>query len=276
MKKALLSLLIVLTGLFLVSCAHQVSTVGVGNSFSIGGGEYGSIRYADGLFANFVTKDGILFRADIDSTTGFSYDPKANTYKGIKSITYEIAPQITGYAVDLGKENPEAAKAYYEALGKYYEYRGKTFVTYQISDEKSNAATKSVTSVIAEAIKKAKTFLKGNVSNDPEQIFQCNGNCEYTDLSGNKSIAYQLSIAMTLLKYDGYEKRMPDTDEYYTTTIEHFITQLVTLQGEGKTESSLRFKRVKVEDKVITDLLYVNESDGEDYEVTCPSCVTVH
>lgn len=105
---------------FLTSCSHNVGTIGIGTGFRAGGRGYG-IDYGEGLFGTFVTKDGIRFKAELDSTTGFSYDPTTNSYKGIRSVEYSLPPQITGYAVDFAKENPEVAKAYYEALVKYYD-----------------------------------------------------------------------------------------------------------------------------------------------------------
>ena len=105
--------------LLMTSCSHNVGMVGIGTGFRAGGGEYG-INYGEGLFGTFVTKDGIRFKAELDSTTGFSYDPSTNSYKGIRAVEYSLPPQITGYAVDFAKENPEVAKAYYEALMKYY------------------------------------------------------------------------------------------------------------------------------------------------------------
>ena len=105
--------------LLMTSCSHNVSTIGFGTGFRAGSSEYG-INYGEGLFGTFVTKDGIRFKAELDSTTGFSYDPSTNSYKGIRSVEYSLPPQITGYAVDFAKENPEVAKAYYEALMKYY------------------------------------------------------------------------------------------------------------------------------------------------------------
>lgn len=107
-------------GIMLITgCSHNVGTLGIGTGFRTGGGEYG-INYTEGLFGTFVTKDGIKFRAELDSTTGISYDPSTNSYKGIRAVEYSLPPQITGYAVDFAKENPEVAKAYYEALMKYY------------------------------------------------------------------------------------------------------------------------------------------------------------
>lgn len=107
-------------GIMLITgCSHNVGTLGIGTGFRTGGGEYG-INYTEGLFGTFVTKDGIKFRAELDSTTGISYDPSTNSYKGIRAVEYSLPPQITGYAVDFAKENPEVAKAYYDALMKYY------------------------------------------------------------------------------------------------------------------------------------------------------------
>ena len=97
--------------MLMTSCGHNVGMVGIGTGFRAGGGEYG-INYGEGLFGTFVTKDGIRFKAELDSTTGFSYDPSTNSYKGIRSVEYSLPPQITGYAVDFAKENPEVAKAY--------------------------------------------------------------------------------------------------------------------------------------------------------------------
>ena len=105
--------------MLMTGCSHNVGTIGIGTGFRAGSSEYG-INYGEGLFGTFVTKDGIKFRAELDSTTGFSYDPSTNSYKGIRAVEYSLPPQITGYAVDFAKENPEVAKAYYEALMKYY------------------------------------------------------------------------------------------------------------------------------------------------------------
>ena len=105
--------------MLMTGCSHNVSTLGIGTGFRAGGSGYG-IDYAEGLFGTFVTKDGIKFRAELDSTTGFSYDPSTNSYKGIRAVEYSLPPQITGYAVDFAKENPEVAKAYYDALMRYY------------------------------------------------------------------------------------------------------------------------------------------------------------
>ena len=120
----------------LTSCSHNVGTIGFGTGFRAGSSEYG-IHYGEGLFGTFVTKDGIRFKAELDSTTGFSYDPSTNSYKGIRSVEYSLPPQITGYAVDFAKDNPEVAKAYYEALMRYYG------VDQKITEEKPATETES-------------------------------------------------------------------------------------------------------------------------------------
>ena len=234
--------------MLMAGCSHNVSTLGIGTGFRAGGSGYG-IDYGEGLFGTFVTKDGIRFKAEIDSTTGFSYDPTTNSYKGIRSIEYSLPPQITGYAVDFAKDNPEVAKSYYDALAKYYEVRKDDASSKAplISDDKSKEATTSIADTIREAIDKAKSIISRKEADDGEEaVFQCNGNCEYSDLTGNSDIEYQLSIAMRLLSYDGHANKFKSTGETYTQTLEHFITQLVQYRALGNKTTPLRVKCVTV------------------------------
>ena len=264
--------------MLMAGCSHNVGMVGIGTGFRAGGGEYG-INYGEGLFGTFVTKDGIKFKAELDSTTGFSYDPSTNSYKGIRSVEYSLPPQITGYAVDFARENPEVAKAYYEALSKYYDVRKEDVSSSAplISDEKSKEATVSIADTIREAIDKAKSIIGRKEADEGEEaVFQCDGNCEYSDLTGNSDIEYQLSIAMRLLSYDGHASRFKSTGETYTQSLQHFITQLVQYRALGNKTTPLRVKYVTVKDGAITRLMYIffNE-DGTTFDVDCPSCVTM-
>ena len=162
MKKALLFSVIAFAMLFLASCGHNLGLVGVGTGWRLGNGEYG-FAYGEGLFGTFVTKDGIHFKAELDSTNGFTYDPSSNTYKGIRSIEYSLPPQITGYAVDFAKENPEVAKAYYEALVKYFEIKKETVETGKtglISDEKSKSATEQAAEILKKAVEQYGKIVK--------------------------------------------------------------------------------------------------------------------
>ena len=264
--------------MLMAGCSHNVGMVGIGTGFRAGGGEYG-INYGEGLFGTFVTKDGIKFKAELDSTTGFSYDPTTNSYKGIRSVEYSLPPQITGYAVDFAKDNPEVAKAYYEALSKYYDVRKEDVSSNAplISDEKSKEATVSIADTIREAIDKAKSIISRKEADGGEgAVFQCNGNCEYSDLTGNSDIEYQLSIAMRLLSYDGHASKFKSTGETYTQTLEHFITQLVQYRALGNRTTPLRVKCVTVRDGVITRLMYICfKDDGTTFDVECPSCVVM-
>ena len=264
--------------MLMAGCSHNVGMVGIGTGFRAGGGEYG-INYGEGLFGTFVTKDGIKFKAELDSTTGFSYDPTTNSYKGIRSVEYSLPPQITGYAVDFAKDNPEVAKAYYEALSKYYDVRKEDVSSNAplISDDKSKEATVSIADTIREAIDKAKSIISRKEADEGEKaVFQCNGNCEYSDLTGNSDIEYQLSIAMRLLSYDGYASKFRSTGETYTQTLEHFVTQLVQYRALGNRTTPLRVKHVTVKEGVITRLMYIYfKDDGTTFDVECPSCVVM-
>ena len=264
--------------MLMAGCSHNVGMVGIGTGFRAGGGEYG-INYGEGLFGTFVTKDGIKFKAELDSTTGFSYDPTTNSYKGIRSVEYSLPPQITGYAVDFAKDNPEVAKAYYEALSKYYDVRKEDVPSNAplISDDKSKEATVSIADTIREAIDKARSIIGRKEADGGEgAVFQCNGNCEYSDLTGNSDIEYQLSIAMRLLSYDGHASKFKSTGETYTQTLEHFITQLVQYRALGNRTTPLRVKHVTVRDGVITRLMYIYfKDDGTTFDVECPSCVVM-
>ena len=264
--------------MLMAGCSHNVGMVGIGTGFRAGGGEYG-INYGEGLFGTFVTKDGIRFKAELDSTTGFSYDPSTNSYKGIRSVEYSLPPQITGYAVEFAKDNPEVAKAYYEALSKYYDVRKEDVSSNAplISDEKSKEATTSIADTIREAIDKARSIISRKEADGGEgAVFQCDGNCEYSDLTGNSDIEYQLSIAMKLLSYDGHANKFKSTGETYTQTLEHFVTQLVQYRALGNRTTPLRVKHVTVKDGVITRLMYIYfKDDGTTFDVECPSCVVM-
>ena len=274
MKKTFALLGIAISALILTSCGHNMSLIGLGTGFRAGSGEYG-VSYGEGLFGTFVTKDGVDFKAELDSTNGFSYDPSSNTYKGIRSIEYSLQPQITGYAVEFAKQNPDVAKLYYDALIKYYETKKDMPQTPLISDEKSKEATTSVSDVIKKAIDKAKSIIDGG-GKDGDDDFDCDGNCEYGDLTGNRSIRYQLSIALKLLSYDGYSHKMEGTGEYYTTTLEHFVTQVTQYQAKGHKNTPLLVKYVTVKDKVIEKLMFIYvRKDGSTFDVECPSCIAM-
>ena len=277
MKKMLILSAVMSLCLLAASCSHNASLMGVGTSFRVGSGEF-SLNYADGLFLNSVSRENVRFQAELDSTVGVTYDPTSGTYKGIKGIELEIGPQLGGYARELGEVSPEALKSYYDALAKYYECRAQQPAPQpKISDEKSTSATTSVTDAVKKALEKAKSIIGKKEEDDgAEAVFQCDGDCEYVNLAGNDDIAYQLSIAMKLLAYDGSSHSMEETGESYKTTLEHFVSENVTYQAAGHDTTPLRVKAVTVKDGVIEKLSYVmRDEDGKDFEVECPSCVAM-
>lgn len=279
MKKTFFAVALFSMALMLTDCGHNVAQLSAGSALRLGSGEF-SLSYTDGLFLNSVNRENTIITAEIDSTVGASYDPATGTFKGIKGITIETGPQLTGYTVDAAKQSPEAVAAYYDALKAYYESKSGKPAQPLISEEKSKSATKSVTDVIKAAIEKAKDivddYIDSGEGRKEENQFVCDGDCDYADLTKNPDIAYQLSIAMKLLQYDGDQKRFPSTDERYKTTLEHFISEVIYYQSRGHKNTPLRVKRVKVEGKVITDLMYAYvKRDGTSTDVECPSCVAM-
>lgn len=267
MKK--LTTIAIIAIFLLTSCGHNFGLGGVGSGWRAGYAQC-SVGYGEGMFGTFVTKDGVRFKAELDSTMGFSYDPASNTYKGIKSIEYSLPPQITGYAVDFASKNPEVAKAYYDALGKYYETKRDAPKTPLVSDEKSKAATSGVADVLKKAIDKAKSLATSN-SDEP---FTCSGDCELAGLDKNDTIAYQTAVAAKLLTY------ADDTTKFEgeTTTLKHsleaFLTRMEQLTAKGKMTTQMRIKYAKVEGGKLTAINYVMiEDDGNTFETHCPECV---
>lgn len=122
MKKLVVFMIALVVCLILTSCSHNASLLGIGSALRVGSGE-ASIWYGDGFFLNSVSRENVKFNAELDSTMGVVKDPENGSYKGIKSLSFEVGPQLGGYARELGEKNPEALKSYYDALAKYYEYR---------------------------------------------------------------------------------------------------------------------------------------------------------
>ena len=280
MKKTFFAVALFSMALMLTDCGHNVAQLSAGSALRLGSGEF-SLSYTDGLFLNSVNRENTIITAEIDSTVGASYDPVTGTFKGIKGITIETGPQLTGYTVDAAKQSPEAVAAYYDALKAYYESKAGKPAQPLISDEKSKAATKSVTDVIKAAIEKAKAIIdedgesadQGGEGGEEDSDFRCDGNCNYDDLTGNASISWQLSVALKLLSFDGYQRKFPSSDEYYQVAMEHFVSQLVSLRSLGKKTTPLRIKYVTVENKVVTRLMFAYiPKQGTPSDVECPNC----
>lgn len=265
MKK--LTTIVIAAIVFLTSCAHNFGALGIGTEWKAAAAQYG-LSYGDGLFATFVTKDGVKFRAELDSTMGFSYDPVSNTFKGIRAIEYSLPPQITGYAVDFARDNPEVAKAYYNALIKYYENDSKKEANQQplVSDEKSAKASSSIADVIKTALNKVMPAK----DNEP---FTCNGDCEI-ELSKNHSISYQKSAATKLLTYADDETKFEGETQTLKHSLESFLTRLDKLLARGRSVTQMRIKAATIKNGKLKYIRYImTEPDGDEFETNCPECV---
>ena len=273
MKKLTTIAIIAITA-FLTSCGHNFFALGLGTEWRAAAAQYG-LSYGDGLFATFVTKDGAKFRAELDSTMGVSYDPQTNTYKGIKSLEYSLPPQITGYAVDFARNNPEVAKAYYEMLLKYYEAEGKKGTGQPlVSDEKSAKATSSIADVVKTALGRLSPAKDNGKDKTDSEPFACSGDCELTDLWKNDTIAYQSAVATKLLSYADDTTKFEGETQTLKHSLESFLTRMEQLTAKGKMTTQMRVKSAKIEGGKLTAVNYVMiEDDGNTFETHCPECV---
>jgi hypothetical protein len=277
MKKLhILSILSILATILLTSCGHNLGMVGIGTGWRAGNGEYG-LAYGDGLFGTFVTKDGVQFKAELDSTTGFSYDPSTNTYKGVKSVEYSLPPQITGYAVDFAKDNPEVAKAYYKALLKFYETKKDADTSRKplVSDEKSKAATSGVADVLRKALEKAKGLVGGSSDEYAAEPFECSGDCELAGLDKISSRSYQASVAKKLLTYADDTTPIHDSDATVKATLDQFLSRMQQYADKGISSVGLRVRRATIKSGILQDVTYVFIDGSSETETNCPECIFI-
>jgi len=119
---AAMIVLVVLTALCIGGCAHNTGAFMLGQSFKAGFDSQNaipSITYIDGFMATDISRENSGWELEIDATTGISVG-KDGTVKGIKKIKRFVGPQFNGYLVELAKENPELAKAYFEAIKGFW------------------------------------------------------------------------------------------------------------------------------------------------------------
>ena len=92
--------------------SHNANLVGKGKTFKAGVGDYG-ILYVNGIFGMQAVRENS--EMEIETSDGDSFANPTSTTKGSVVIRFRTGPQITGYLVDLAKQNGELAKEY---LGK--------------------------------------------------------------------------------------------------------------------------------------------------------------
>ena len=267
----------------LCSCSHNASLVGVGTAFRLGSGEV-SLNYADGLFLSNVSRDNVKFCAELDSTMGVTYDPVSNSYKGIKSISYEIGPQLGGYSKELGYINPDALKAYYEASAKYYEYRkaqdaqpaaSKT----AISEEKSKDATSKVMDAFKNVLSKIKWKAGDSDAKDDDKStepFECkDGNCELTNLDAITTRTFQTAVANKLMTYADDTTTFEGSPTTLKKSLEMFQRRMEQYKAKSIDDVAIRVRRATIKNSVLKDIKYVYSEDGKEFETECPECVFI-
>lgn len=100
-------------------CSHNAAILTFGKTFRIAGGEYGGIIYVNGISIVDVSRENSDLELEIDDEAGLSYNEDEKTLKGVKKIKFSVGKQVTGYLVDLAKEDKELAEKYLEE--KYLE-----------------------------------------------------------------------------------------------------------------------------------------------------------
>ncbi|MBQ7649698.1 MAG: hypothetical protein IJS15_02000 [Victivallales bacterium] len=119
MKKMFVVLLVVFAALSFCSCSgfmysHNANLVGKGKTFKVGVGDYGLI-YVNGIFG----MQGVRENSEmvIEASDGDSFADPTSEAKGSVVIRFRTGPQVTGYLVDLAKQDADAAKEYLGQIG---------------------------------------------------------------------------------------------------------------------------------------------------------------
>ena len=101
--------------LLLCGCSHNVGGFTIGTRTQAGidpQNMTANISHTDGLNVIDVSRENSEWEIEIDDESGMTVDKKTGNIKGIKKIRRKVGPQVTGYLVDLAKQNPELAKQY--------------------------------------------------------------------------------------------------------------------------------------------------------------------
>lgn len=250
---AVIAIVLAMISIMLCGCSHSGLVVARGKVFTLN--ERG-LTYVNGVLAYDLSRENTDAEVEVQDADGLGGHNGTHQIKGGLKFRRRIGKVVTGYLVDLSKKNPKAAVKYLSDAGLSDADPMPSLPSYDAVGTAIDAAQRIV--------EKAET-----------EKFVCNGGeCSYSDLTGNRDIDYQLSIAMELLKFDGFTNKMPTTGERYVHCLESFVTALVQHRSKGKKHTPLCVKRVKVEDKVVTDLMFEYfPADGDPYEAECPSCV---
>jgi len=265
MNKTIILAIAIVSALFLASCGHNPAFLGAGTNLMVGSPEYGQISYFDGLGAISIGKENTRITIASDSTAGISFDPATNTLKGIREMSIETGPQVTGYIKDAP---PETVKAYYSAVKAYYQARQPATT---IPTEKSTKATTDVFSVVKNAV--ASLYSRIKSSDEPFELKD--GNAELKDLKSIGTTSYHAAVASKLLTYaDASEKPAEEGQHTNYDNLVAFVARMAKLQAEGKSTTRLRINSATVKDNKLTALeIGFENNDGQWETCNCVECV---
>ena len=125
MKKIVLFIAVLFIAVLFAGCSHNTSSFMVGTRANLGldpQNATANISYMDGLNVLDVSRENSSWTVEVDAENGIGIDDKTGAVKGLKKVTRQLGPQITGYLVDLAQKDPEMARNYVEAVKNYWEY----------------------------------------------------------------------------------------------------------------------------------------------------------
>lgn len=105
-------------------CSHQAASLTWGTKATVGIDPQtftANVSYIDGFSLLDLARENSGWEIEVDSKTGLSFNKETNTLVGVKKVRRFIGPQMTGFLVDLSKENPEFALEYIKAVQAYWE-----------------------------------------------------------------------------------------------------------------------------------------------------------
>lgn len=261
MKKLLITLAIttaLLTGCKSFMYSHNANTVAAGKVFKIGAADYG-LLYVNGLVAMEAVRENS--ELVVETNDGDSFGNPASAAKGIRSIRFRTASQISGYLVDLAKKDPAAAEKYVENMPK---------MNKAAWDARQDAPIEPAK--ISGGAGKAKDKASAADAIEP---FKCDGDCDLANLDSISSRLYQTAVAKKLLTYADDTTKFDGEELTLKASLEQFLTRMEQYKAKGIDTVGLRVRRATVKANKLTAIRYVYYEDGREIETNCPECIFI-
>jgi len=252
----------------LCSCrnvSHNASAVAFGKKLRVGSVEYGDITYLNGFSLIDLSRENSEWQIDIDDEAGISFDPSTQTLRGVKSIRRRIGKQVTGYLNDLSEKSPEAVAAY---------LAGDVMFAVPARNKAGGEENTTQTGTL-DRLKQAASGLAADA-----KPFDCkDGDCKMKGVGNNRTVAYQLSVALEL-KNGGY---LPDDEKAGESGVTNkqnvldFIARCKSLRKAGVKISGVYIDGFEIQDRKLKtiDFRYVDD-DGVVKKAECVSCIALY